>query len=77
MVGFEAVRTRLAACAGERHGIAQVTANIAHNGRVIYARIDGDFQGTAEGSCMATAMRTAQFPQFENPTLRVEYPLAF
>jgi len=74
--GFESVRLRVAACASGRSGVAEVRATIAGSGRVTHALIAGDFQGTPEGSCMARAVRTARFPSFDSPTLKVEYPFA-
>lgn len=77
IAGFEDVRRRLAACAGERNGVAEVHATIAgSSGRVTHALIRGDFQGTPEGSCMARAVRAATFPQFSRANMKVEYPFA-
>jgi len=38
--------------------------------------VDGAFAGTPQGSCMARALRGAQFPQFASSQLRVVYPFA-
>lgn len=75
--GFQAVRDQLAQCAAGKHGVAKINATIANSGRVSYALIEGEFQGTPEGSCMARAVRAARFPQFSQPNLKVSYPVAF
>lgn len=74
--GFEAVRSALAQCAAGRTGVAEIKATINGNGRIGHALVAGDFTGSAEGSCMAKAVRDAQFPAFAEPRLKVSYPFA-
>jgi hypothetical protein len=74
--GFESMRTALKQCAAGRAGKVEVKASITGNGRIVHALIDGDFEGSPEGSCMARAVREAQFPAFSQPRLKVSYPFA-
>lgn len=74
--GFEAMRGALKQCAAGRGGRIEVKASVTSNGRVVHALIDGDFEGSPEGSCMARAVREAQFPAFSQPRLKVSYPFA-
>jgi hypothetical protein len=74
--GFESVRAALAQCAAGRAGTADIKASIASNGRIVHALIGGDFSGSVEGSCMARAVREAQFPAFSEPRLKVSYPIS-
>lgn len=74
--GFEGVRSALAQCAAGRAGTVEIKASIASNGRIAHALVGGDFSGTPEGSCMARAVREAQFPAFTQPRLKVSYPFA-
>jgi len=74
--GFEAVRAAIAQCAAGRSGTAEIKATINSNGRIGHALVAGDFRGSPEGSCMAQAVRAAQFPQFAEPRLKVSYPFA-
>jgi hypothetical protein len=76
VAGFEAVQEQLVQCAAGKHGIAQIDATIASSGRISYALVGGKFTGSPEGSCMARVVRTARFPQFRQPTLKVSYPVA-
>lgn len=76
VAGFDAIVPELVRCAAGKHGIAQLSATIAGSGRVSYALVDGQFQGSPEGSCMVRAVRTARFPQFTQPTLKVSYPVS-
>lgn len=75
-VGLEMLRPMLQACAATTHGTAIADIKIAGSGRVSYGRIDGDFAGTAAGSCMASALRGAEFPMFSGPAFTVRYPFA-
>lgn len=75
--GFESVRAALARCAAGRSGTVEIKASIASNGRIGHALIGGDFRGSVEGSCMARAVREAQFPAFSEPRLKVSYPISF
>jgi len=74
--GFESMRNALKQCAAGRAGQVEVKASITSNGRIVHALIDGDFEGSPEGSCMARAVREAQFPAFSQPRLKVSYPFA-
>jgi hypothetical protein len=74
--GFEAMRGALKECAAGRAGKVEVRASVTSNGRIVHALIDGDFEGSPEGSCMARAVRAAQFPAFSQPRLKVSYPFA-
>ncbi len=76
IAGFETVQAALAQCAAGKHGVAQIEATIASSGRISHALIGGDFQGSAEGSCMARVVRAASFPQFRQSMLKVSYPVA-
>jgi hypothetical protein len=76
VAGFEAIQDALMQCAAGRHGVAQIEATVANTGRIAHALIGGDFQGSPEGSCMARVVRTAQLPQFSQPTLKVIYPVS-
>jgi hypothetical protein len=74
--GLESVRGQLQSCAAGAHGRTTANVTISGAGRVTYATIEGAFAGTPQGSCMARALRGAQFPQFQSPQLRVRYPFA-
>ena len=74
---MDGVRAALDQCAAGAQG--RITADLAISGagKVTYALIEGAFAGTPQGSCMARALRGAQFPQFSAPSLRVRYPFVF
>jgi hypothetical protein len=74
--GFDAVRPQLEQCAAGQQGVASVAATVANTGRVTYSVVQGKFAGTPEGSCMALAVRKAQFPRFSQPSLKVVYPFS-
>lgn len=76
ILGFEAVRASVEACAAGAHGVATAKVTLAGAGRVANAVIEGAFAGTPQGSCMARAVRKAQFPRFASPTFTVAYPFA-
>jgi hypothetical protein len=71
---MQSVEPAVRACAGERHGTAQVDVVVQGTGRVTSATITGNFQGSPEGSCIARAVRGARFPQFTGEALRFRYP---
>lgn len=75
--GLEDVRPQLNACAQGSHGTTYANITIVGAGRVSYAMMGGDFAGTAAGSCMAKALRTATFPRFSGASLKVRYPFVF
>lgn len=70
----ETVRGNVRSCAGGRHGTAQVRLTIAPSGRVRAVRVGGDFEASAEGSCMARAVRGLSFSPFQGSSLTVAYP---
>lgn len=76
VAALEQTRGSLVACAGQKHGIANADITIANSGRVSRVLIDGVFQGTPEGSCMARAIRAAHVARFSQPSLKVGYPFA-
>jgi len=62
------------ACAGGRHGRAEVELTFRSEGRVSHANIGGDFAGSVEGSCIARAVRKARVPPFTKASVKVFYP---
>jgi hypothetical protein len=72
--GIEGLRAALQGCAGNAHGTSTARLTILGTGRVASATIEGAFAGTAQGSCMARALRTASFPRFASENLQVTYP---
>jgi hypothetical protein len=76
-IGLESVRGALQTCVAGGHGKTMANVTISGAGRVTYAFIEGAFVGTPQGSCMARALRAAQFPPFTSAQLRVRYPFAF
>jgi hypothetical protein len=76
-LGLESVRSALQDCAAGGHGRMTANVTISGAGRVTYSTIEGAFAGTPQGSCMALALRAAQFPPFTSAQLRVRYPFAF
>lgn len=72
--GIEGMRAALLGCAGNAHGTSTARLTILGTGRVASATIEGAFAGTAQGSCMARALRTASFPRFASDNLQVTYP---
>jgi hypothetical protein len=76
VAGFESAREAVLQCAGGKHGIVTFTTTIANSGRVSRAVLEGVFQGSPEGSCMARAVRSARFPRFSQQTLNVTYPIS-
>ncbi len=74
VASLNAVSGELQKCVGDRHGTAEVTLTVRPAGFVSYAVVSGGYAGTVEGSCIARAVRTAKFPAFSDPTLRVTYP---
>jgi hypothetical protein len=73
---MQGVEPAIRACAGERHGTAQIDVVVqGSTGRVMAATVSGFFQGSPEGSCMARAARQARFPTFTGEPLRFRYPV--
>lgn len=73
---FTRIQPELSACTQGKHGLTSVDATVVNTGRVARALVDGVFKGTPEGSCIARAVRSASFPRFSQPSLRVSYPLS-
>jgi hypothetical protein len=71
---LNAVVPELQKCVGDRHDTADVTITVRPAGFVSYAVVAGPFAGSAEGSCIARAVKAAKFPAFSDPTLRITYP---
>jgi hypothetical protein len=76
VAGFESTREALLQCAAGKHGIVTLTTTIANSGRVSRAVVEGVFQGSPEGSCMARAVRSARFQRFSQQSLNVTYPIS-
>jgi hypothetical protein len=74
MRGLAGLHSQLVECADGRHGLVNTRVTIAPSGRVTYSLIGGDFVGTPQGSCMARALRSATFPPFSGPSLKVLFP---
>lgn len=73
---MQGVEPAIRACAGERHGTAQIDIVVeGSTGRVTSATVSGSFQGSPEGSCMARAARQARFPTFTGEPIRLRYPV--
>jgi hypothetical protein len=71
---LQLIQPALLACAAGGHGISVANIAVASSGRVSHGTIEGVFAGTAEGSCMARALRTATFPPFSAQNFSVKYP---
>jgi hypothetical protein len=59
---------------GDRGLVESRLVVVGATGRVSTAQISGDFAGTAQGSCMARVLRTAQFPEFSRDRFEVSFP---
>ncbi len=65
----------VAACGNGQHGVANTTITVAgSSGRVSSAQVTGQFAGTPVGSCVARAVRGAQFPRFRRASFQVSFP---
>ena len=71
---LNAVVSELQKCVGDRHGTADLTLTLRSAGMISHAVVHGMYAGTPEGSCLALAVKTAKFPAFSDPSLRVTYP---
>jgi predicted Zn finger-like uncharacterized protein len=70
---MDSVKSAVSGCAQGQGGIAMVTVSVAgESGRVTNAQVSG-VTGPA-GSCVAQAVRRAQFPKFQNKVFKVQYP---
>jgi len=77
IAAIDGVRPMLQSCAAARHGAALAHITVAGSGRVTHAIVSGAFAGTPEGSCIARAIRGAQFPAFAQAKIELSYPFAF
>lgn len=75
--GIEQIRPALNTCAAGAHGTVFANLTIQGSGRVSYSAVEGEFTSGSVGSCMARALRSASFPQFSGPSLKVRYPFVF
>jgi predicted Zn finger-like uncharacterized protein len=70
---MNSVKPAVSGCAQGQTGIAMVTVSVAgETGRVTNAQVSG-VTGPA-GSCVAQAVRRAQFPKFQNKVFKVQFP---
>ena len=70
---MEGVRPAVLACAKGQNGLATVSVSVAGaTGRVTTAQVNG-VAGPA-GSCIAQAVRKAQFPKFKQGVFKLAYP---
>jgi hypothetical protein len=76
MAGFNSVREQVLVCAHGSGGVAPIEATIVGDGHVIHASVGGYYQGTPEGSCIARALRAAQFAPFARESIKVAFPYA-
>jgi predicted Zn finger-like uncharacterized protein len=73
MSAMNAVKSAVSACAKGETGIATVNVSVAGStGRVTTAQVNG-VTGPA-GSCIAQAVRKAQFPKFKQSVFKVAFP---
>lgn len=76
--GMSAVRPALRACAPPDLGatFAVLDLTIAPDGTVAAATLhDGALGGTPVAACLARVARTATFPSFDGPAMRLAYPV--
>ena len=71
---LNAVVPALQKCVGDRHDTADVTLTVRPAGFVSYAVVSGPYAGSAEGSCIARAVKAAKFPAFSDSSVRINYP---
>jgi hypothetical protein len=75
--GLRSVQGAVRGCGGGQHGTANTTVTISGStGRVQSAQVSGQFAGTPVGSCVARAVRGAQFPRFRRSTFTVNFPFS-
>jgi hypothetical protein len=64
-------------CAQGQSGLATLNISVHNDGRVESAALSGPpFEGTASGRCMEGVVRRARFPQFQQPSFRVQFPFS-
>jgi hypothetical protein len=71
---MRSVHSAVRQCTGGRRGVAQLDLTLDGSGVVRHAIVGGQFKGTAEGSCIARAVRKARLSPFRRNTFRVLYP---
>lgn len=72
-----ALTPAITACAAGEHGLASTAITFdGATGRARSALVNGDFAGTAAGSCMARALRGASLEPFAQETFTVQFPFA-
>lgn len=72
-----ALAPAITACAAGEHGLASTAITFdGATGRARSALVNGDFAGTAAGSCMARALRGASLEPFAQETFTVQFPFA-
>jgi predicted Zn finger-like uncharacterized protein len=70
---MNSVKSAVSNCAPGQGGVATVTVSVAgETGRVTNAQVSG-VTGPA-GSCVAKAVRRAQFPKFKNKVFKIQFP---
>lgn len=74
VTALSSIERQLSACAGEKHGVANVTLTVRGAGVVSHALVTGAFAGTPEGSCIARAVKLARFEPFRDASVRITYP---
>jgi hypothetical protein len=75
IAAMQRVMPAVSACFGRRHGSAKVLVTVlGKTGRVTTARVSG--QRGKIGSCIASAVRRARLPKFEQRKLEISYPFA-
>ena len=70
------IKGRVQACYEkfQQTGVATVELAIAKTGKVQSANVSGKFADSETGACVAGAVKTASFPRFKGPTLKIDYP---
>lgn len=77
------IQGRMVACARGRHGMLTSSIELASDGTVTGAMIDGSLSdgtrlaGSADEACFLVALRSLRFDPFARPTFRINYPFRF
>jgi hypothetical protein len=62
-------------CAQGQLGLATVSMVVSNAGKIQMVGLTGQpFGGTASGQCMEHVVMSAQFPRFQQPSFRVQFP---
>jgi len=74
--GMRGIKGKVQACYDQYKvpGMVQVSVTIAPSGKVTSATVTGKFAGTPTGSCVAGAVKSAQFDRFKGAPLTITYP---